>query len=194
MKIDRDKISLLNETVYNDLTGIIKKLNKRIYIKLYALVYETEEVSTPVKIIRIKKTVSINKDSTLVSQDTLQTLTNVYSEIKIDSEIVGSSFAQIKSYMDQKWYNEFNQANQGNIVVADSSSIQDDDGGKNSASNINDTRILYAGQISLKDGKSSCLVTYILEIRNADNETKRTFYEMPEVSFLRMVLDYFFFG
>lgn len=192
MKIDKHKISLLNETVYNELTGILKKINKRIYIKMYALVYETEEVSTPVKIIRIKKTVSINKDSTLVSQDTLQTLTNVYSEIKIDSEIVGSSFAQIKSYMDQKWYNEFNQANQGNIVVADSSSIQDDDGGINSASNINDTRILYAGQISLKDGESSCLVTYILEIRNADNETKRTFYERPAVSFLRMILDYFF--
>lgn len=193
MKINDNKLRLLNETVYNELTAILKKLNKRIYIKIYALVYEKEKASSPIKTFRIKKTVSNGENSTSTSQDVLQTIENVYSELKIDVTKAGNTYEKIKKYLNQDWNNKGNQLIATNREKT-TASFHDTEGEEilNSENQINDTRILYVNQMPFNDEKSTCSVGYILEIRNVDQQTRRIFYDIPELSYLRMVLDYFF--
>ncbi|WP_431090670.1 tetratricopeptide repeat protein [Paenibacillus sp. 8b26] len=191
MKTKVNKIDIMNKLLHDNLVRILKNLNKRIHIKLYALVYDNKQ--TLVETIRIKKTVTNGENSASASQDALQTILNVYAELKIDPEHAGNTYDDIKEYVNQIWYKQHHQndANNGEKLTIPLSDIE---GGKilSIESHINDNRMLYVNQIPFHTGKSTYSVVYILEMRNIEHETRQLFYTKPEISFLRMLLDYFF--
>ncbi|MGF9644593.1 diadenylate cyclase [Paenibacillus sp. MABNS29] len=183
MQTKINKLEILNQIIYENLSRILKKLNKRIHNKLYALVYDKNQ--THVETIRVKRTVAKGEKSTSISQNTLQTMANIYTELRVDPANTGNTYDSIKKYVNEIWYKEQHYKVIGNNGISDSE-VENDEG------NINDTRILYVNEIPYKEGESTYSVVYIVEIRNVENETRQLFYTKPEISFFRMLLDYFF--
>jgi tetratricopeptide (TPR) repeat protein len=186
-----NKIDIMNKLFHDNLARILKYLNKRIHIKLYALVYDNER--TLVETIRVKKTVPNGENSASTSQDTLQTIMNVYAELKIEPMNEDNTYDDIKKYIDQIWYGQYHEkdTNSGEKLTIPLPHIE----GAQIVSvknHINDNRVLYVNQIPFQAGKSTYSVVYLLEMRNIEHETRKLFYTKPEISFLRMLLDYFF--
>ncbi|MFL0376761.1 diadenylate cyclase [Paenibacillus amylolyticus] len=191
MKTKVDKIDIMNKLLYDNLEQILKNMNKRIHIKLYALVYDKNEIL--IEKIRVKKTVPNGEVLACTSQDTLQDINNVYGELKIDAEHAGNTYEGIKEYVNKIWYKQDHSKDAiiSKKVISSSSDIED--GQIASIENsINDNRILYVNQIPFHTKKSDYSIVYIIEMRNIEYETRQIFYTKPEVSFLRMLLDYFF--
>lgn len=192
MQTEVKKIDLLNKIIYTNLSGILKKMNRRIHIKLYALAYDKNQKF--VETIRVKKTVAKANQPSSVSQDAMQNLTNVFAELKIEPTLVGDTYDDIKQYFNHNWYKQSPQIadiindEQTTIALSDIDAediVQEDN-------HLNETRILYANQIPYQVDKNTFTIVYIIEIRNVENEVRQLFYTKPEISFLRMLLDYFF--
>ncbi|WP_107950335.1 tetratricopeptide repeat protein [Lysinibacillus parviboronicapiens] len=192
MQTKVNQLDLLNEIIYDNLAGILKKLNKRIHVKLYALVYDKEQ--NLVEAIRVKKTVVKLENPLSISQDVLQKITNVYAELKIEPTHERNTYDDIKEYVNRTWYNQYPP--QTDISNDEKSTMPlpgiEEVHTVNEKSHINETRILYANQIPFQADNSTFSVVYIIEIRNVEHETRQLFYTKPEISFLRMLLDYFF--
>lgn len=191
MQTKVNKLDILNGVIYEELAGILKRLNKRIHIKLYALVYDKEQ--NLVKTIRVKKTVVKQEKQSSSSQDVLQKIENVYAELKIESAQAGNIYDNIKEYMNRTWYKQHYQTDTSNdekptMELPDIEAIHI----VNEEKHSNETRILYANQIPFQADNTTFSVVYIIEMRNVEHETRQLFYTTPETSFLRMLLDYFF--
>jgi|GEM_PF-1653367 len=181
-------LDIINKIIHDNLLKILKSMNKRIHLKVYAIVYD--ENNNLVETIRIKKSVSNGKsDST--TQETLQAIKNVFSELKISPESSEDKFTSLKQYIDQNWYNS-SLLNESSINEIVSTPIIEENNTISSDNYINDNRILYTNQISFNNHNSTYTVTYLLEMRNIENDTRAIFYTNPQFSFLRMALDYFF--
>ncbi|MEC0226729.1 tetratricopeptide repeat protein [Paenibacillus alba] len=118
---------------------------------------------------------------------------NVYAELKVDPAQIGNTYEDIKTYVNQTWYKQDNQTDTSNSEK--SKSVTPDIEGEHIVSDesqSNGTRMLYMNQIPFQVGTSVYSVVYILEMRNVEHETRQLFYLKPEISFLRMLLDYFF--
>lgn len=191
MQTKVNKLELLNEIIYDNLTRILKKLNKRIHIKLYALVYDKEK--NLVETIRVKKTVVKLENPSSISQDVLQKITNVYAELKIEPTHEGNTYDDIKEYVNRTWYKQHPQTDTSNDEKS-TMLLPGIDGVHtvNEESHINETRILYANQIPFQADNTTFSIVYIIEMRNVEHETRQLFYTKPEISFLRMLLDYSF--
>jgi len=182
----------MNKLVYDNLERILKYLNKRMHIKLYALVYD--EQKTLVETIRIKKTVPNGEEAVSTTcQDTLQTIKNVFDELKIDANQVGSTYDEIKNFTNQMWYEQQHQKDASRDEKLTMPLLDNKDEQIVSIeSHIIDNRILYVNQVFFQSDASIYSVVYILEMRNVENEIRQLFYTKPEISFLRIILDYFF--
>lgn len=166
-------------------------MNKRIHIKLYALAYDKDQKF--VETIRVKKTVAKANNQSSISQDTMQNITNVFAELKIETTNVENTYDDIKKYVNHKWYKQYPQIDTNNAEQPTISSTDiEAESTVNEDNHINETRILYANQIPFQTEKNTFSIVYILEIRNVENENHQLFYTKPEISFLRMLLDYFF--
>lgn len=166
-------------------------MNKRIHIKLYALAYDENQKF--VETIRVKKTVTKVNHQSSISQDTMQNLTNVFAELKIELTHVENTYDDIKNYVNHKWYKQYPQIDTNNeeqptISLPDIGAEHTE----NEDNHISEMRILYANQIPFQVDKNTYSIVYIIEIRNVENENLQLFYAKPEISFLRMLLDYFF--
>lgn len=166
-------------------------MNKRIHIKMYALAYDKDQKF--VETIRVKKTVAKANNQSSISQDTMQNITNVFAELKIEKTHMGDTYDDIKKYVNHTWYKQYPQI-ETNYVEQRTVSLTDVEAVNtvNEDNHINETRILYANQIPFQTDKNNFSIVYIIEIRNVENENHQLFYTRPEISFLRMLLDYFF--
>ncbi|MFA4133819.1 MULTISPECIES: tetratricopeptide repeat protein [unclassified Brevibacillus] len=191
MQTKVNKLEILNKLVYDNLARMLKKLNKRIHIKMYALVYDKKQ--SLVETIRVKKTVANGENSTSISQDALHSIANVYAELKVDPAYTGSTYDDFKNYVNRIWYKQYRQTDtiKSQSKTTSLSGIEGEHT-ESVESHMNDTRILYVNRIPFQSGKSTFFVVYILEVRNIEQETRQLFYTKPEISFLRMLMDYFF--
>lgn len=191
MRTKVNKINIMNKLLHDNLAQILKNMNKRIHIKLYALVYDKNKKLF--ESIRVKKTVPNGEILASTSQDVLQTIMNVYAELKIDPEQVDNTYKSIKRYINKIWYKQ-QHLKDANISEKAAMSLSDIESKQIAGieSHINDNRMLYVNQIPFHTGKAAYSVVYILEMRNFEQETRQMFYTKPELSFLRMLLDYFF--
>lgn len=191
MQTQVNKLDLLNENIYTNLSGILKKMNKRIHIKLYALAYDKDQKF--IETIRVKKTVAKAKHQSSISQDAMQNITNVYAELKIEPTHVGNKYDDIKKYVNHNWYKQYSHIDTNNDEQPTISLPEiEAEHTVNEDNQINETRILYANQIPFQAEKNIFSIVYIIEIRNVENEIRQLFYTKPEISFLRMLFDYFF--
>lgn len=191
MQTEVNKLDILNEIIYDNMARILKNLNKRIHIKLYALAYDKDQKL--VETIRVKKTVAKVNHKSSISQDAMQNITNVFAELKIEPTHVGNTYDDIKKYVNHNWYKQYPQIDTNNEEQP-TISLPDIEAEHtvNEDNHINETRILYANQIPFHADKKTFSIVYIIEIRNVENENRQLFYTKPEISFLRMLFDYFF--
>lgn len=184
-------IETLNEEVYNQLNGILKMLDTKWNLKFYSIELDGNESCK--KIIRVKKTLSLNKMiETKISEDILNELKLVFDELGLDVTFSEKEIrTKFKEYCNQQKF--LNLKNNLNVNLNESQNNQELSNGEevnNTSSYIHEdnSRILYCN--SFDNGIGT--VNYIIEIRNVDFETINLFYKFPDLSFLRMVLDWFF--
>lgn len=185
-------IKTLNQIVYIQLNEILKILDKKLDLKLYSIVLDNKDSCK--EIIRVKKTLSLNNNETEISQDNLNELEYLYKELGLDVTFKESEIkTEFFKYCNQQKF--LSSKDNSKIILNESQDNENnvEDVNKRPAYILEDSsRILYMNNFSIKMDKVIGTVNYIIEIRNVDLETKDLFYNIPVLSFLRMVLDYYF--
>lgn len=189
----------VNTNLYQDLEKTLKKLNKRIHLKLYSLVYNDKDQLEPP--IRIKKTVGKAPNTYPLTYDVLPDLDEVYKELKVKPRITGSSLlTELKDSLNNRAYEPFPIAEPDQDTEASEEAEESEKLGVSGeekptsavVSTVSENKLLYANYLRFGDGSNRHTLLYVLEISNADPVSRSLFYEKPQYSFLRMTLDYFF--
>ncbi|WP_405109213.1 diadenylate cyclase [Paenibacillus sp. FSL K6-1217] len=190
MEISKKELSTVNEIIYKNMDLWLKKLNKRIHLKLYALVYDNNEEL--IKIVRVKKTVPASNGEPGVAQDIFPEvdLQRVFDELRILPAAEGdlpATMEALKGFLDQQCYKppaDYKQKNAEDKEEEVEIKAQPES---------EDTRLLYANHLRYAGAKNTqVMLSYLLEIRNVDPVSRELFFSRPQFSFLRMSLDYFF--
>ncbi|MDF9663783.1 tetratricopeptide repeat protein [Bacillus wiedmannii] len=181
----------LNKIVYNQLNEIIKMLDKKLDLKIYSIVLDKNESCK--EILRVKKTLSINNNyETEIRQESLNELTYVYNELGLKVSFRDKQIrTEFKNYCNQQKYlstgNELNELqDDGNLINTEGDNL------KSTYIQEDNSRILYMNSFYIRLDNVIGTVNYVIEIRNVDLEVIDLFYNTPDLSFLRMALDYFF--
>ncbi|OXS70214.1 hypothetical protein B1B04_18800 [Lysinibacillus sp. KCTC 33748] len=185
-------IQTLNKLVYSQLNEIIKMLDKKFNLRLYSIVLDKKNSCK--EIYRLKKNITSfnNIGEPEISQDNLKELNYIFKELRLDASFKEKELkTEFKDYLNrQKFLSSINNSQQilnesqeneklstVEVVNKTSTFMQEDN-----------SRILYMNSYEKEFGD----VIYIIEIRSVDIETIDLFYKYPDLSFLRMVLDYYF--
>ncbi|MDN4616703.1 diadenylate cyclase [Paenibacillus sp. PsM32] len=177
MIVNRKNINSINEIIYKDLNSILKKLDKKLHLKIYCVLPETK--NELYKVIRIKKTLA----NGFIHED----LKDVYKELNIESFKSNSAVFDY-DFLKSKLDGEYFQLRSKHIIkseVIKHKELKEQNSMYESSFNQD---LLYTNQLYFHRRT----VSYILMIRNVDNENQEIFYNSPEISFFRMLLDYFF--
>ncbi|MED3542305.1 diadenylate cyclase [Bacillus toyonensis] len=180
-------IKILNKQAYIQLNEILKVLDKKLDLKIYSIVLDDNESCK--EILRVKKTLSFDNSSEVeVSQENLNELAHIYNELGLDVNFTDKKIrTEFKDYCNQQKF--LSAENELNELQDDGNSVDVEEDNKKSTSIQGDnSRILYMNSFNIGIGT----VNYVIEIRNVDLEVIDLFYNTPDLSFLRMALDYFF--
>lgn len=171
-------------------------LDKKIDIRLYSIVVNNNEWE---EIFRVKKTFSISKNTTEVSQEKLNKLEFLFNDLGIDEIFEANAInKEFTDYCNQQKFlvkkSERNIESKENINTenfTDSSQVESNTNSKSRLEELN-SKILYVNQFNVRTNGAIWTVNYIIEVRNCESEIIDIFYKLPVLSYLRMVLDYFF--
>ncbi|PHF26664.1 hypothetical protein COF82_24255 [Bacillus wiedmannii] len=180
-------IKILNKQAYIQLNEILKMLDKKLDLKIYSIVLDEKDSCK--EILRVKKTLSFDNSSKIeVSQENLNELPHIYKELGLDVNFTDKKIrTEFKDYCNQQKF--LSAENELNEHQDDGNSVDVEEGNKKSTYIQGDnSRILYMNSFNIGIGT----VNYVIEIRNVDLEVIDLFYNTPDLSFLRMALDYFF--
>ncbi|MBJ8077505.1 DNA integrity scanning protein DisA nucleotide-binding domain protein [Bacillus cereus group sp. N12] len=181
-------INILNKQTYIQLNEILKMLDKKLDLKIYSIVLDKNDSCK--EILRVKKTLSSNNNSEIeVSQENLNELPHVYNELGLDVTFTEKQIrTEFKNYCNlQKYLIAENELqDDGNSVDVE------EDNMKATSIQGDNSRILYMNSFNIRVDNGIGTVNYVIEIRNVDLEVIDLFYNTPDLSFLRMALDYFF--
>lgn len=189
-------IEVLNKEVYNQLNEILKKLDKRWNLKLYSIVLDDKENCKD--IVRIKRTLPTNNHSASeTSQDHLNEMKFVFNELGLDVNFEDTKIMdEFIEYCNKKHFFRKNDNYENYSIESrvDEELSNPENNKKNSAySSEENSRVLYVNNFNFKiDNLEKGTIYYVVEIRNVDLETINVFYNTPVLSFLRMILDYYF--
>ncbi|WP_334072655.1 MULTISPECIES: diadenylate cyclase [Paenibacillus] len=182
-----DDLLNLNKIVYINLDNILKKLNKRLNIKCYSILLGSDgEIQ---RIIRIKNLIS--KNNREINQEEINNIYTVFSELDVENNIPNLEedfVANLQEYFNERKYDI--GTNRSEIAAIESISSYD----SIEIPKIGDIdeRIFYVNTLSLLARKSTQKVIYIIEISNITPEQSELFYKTPQLSFVRMNLDFYF--
>ncbi|MDA2318522.1 tetratricopeptide repeat protein [Bacillus cereus group sp. BfR-BA-01511] len=181
-------IETLNRMVYVQLNEILKMLDKKLDLKLYSIVLDSNNSCK--EILRVKKSLSFNNSyDTEISQENLNELTYVFNELGLDVNFKDKQIrAELKNYFNEK--RKWNSRNELTELKGSGSLIEVDT--KSTYIHEDNSRILYMNSFNIRMDRGIGTVNYIIEIRNVDLKVIDLFYNTPDLSFLRMALDYFF--
>ncbi|PFP69813.1 hypothetical protein COK07_29530 [Bacillus thuringiensis] len=185
------EIEILNEQVYIQLNEILKMLDKKLDLKIYSVVLDKSNNFK--KLLRVKKTLSFNNNSEIeISQENLNELKHIYNELGLDVTFTDKEFrGKFKEYCNQQ------KQITPRIELVESQydgsfdKVEDADK-KLTHIHKDNSRILYVNGFNISMNKVKGTINYVIEIRNVDSEIIDLFYNNPNLSFLRMALDYFF--
>lgn len=191
-----EKVNELNVLVYNQISEITKMLDKKIDIKLYAVVINNSECE---EIFRVKKTLSISTNTTEVIQEKLNKLEFLFNDLGVEEFFEASAInKEFTEYCNQQKFlvgkSEKNIESKKNISIDnfhDSPQSESSIGGNSRIEEMN-SRILYVNKFNVRINGIIRTVSYVIEVRNCESEMIDIFYKFPVLSYLRMVLDYFF--
>ncbi|UPK42551.1 tetratricopeptide repeat protein [Paenibacillus pabuli] len=196
----------INTIIYQHIEAILKRLNHRIHFRLYSIAIDENNKAD--KFHRVKKTISTqaknDKNSTECTtryeyvNDPLQEIKQVYNELGLlvqqEDTLTKESLHELIIASKQSYVQQYNE--QLHSVPISSGSIEfasKDESAQLTKEYIEDHRLLYAGTFEVsQQTENPYTVIYLLGIRNLEPNVQHTYYSKPEVSFIRMVLDYFF--
>ncbi|WP_259418233.1 diadenylate cyclase [Bacillus toyonensis] len=180
-------IKTLNKQAYIQLNEILKMLDKKLDLKIYSILLDENDSCK--EILRVKKTLSFDNSSKIeVNQENLNELPHIYNELGLDVNFTDKEIrTKFKDYCNQQKI--LSAENELNEFQDDGNSIDVEEGNMKLTSIQGDnSRILYMNSFNIGIGTAN----YVIEIRNVDLEVIDLFYDNPDLSFLRMALDYFF--
>lgn len=196
----------INTIIYQHIEAILKRLNHRIHFRLYSIAID--ENNNADKFHRVKKTISTqtknDKNPTECTtryeyvNDPLQEIKQVYSELGLlvqqEDTLTKESLHELIIASKQSYVQQYTE--QFHSVPISSGSIEsasNDESAQLTKEYIEDHRLLYAGTFEVsQQTEGPYTVIYLLGIRNLEPNVQHTYYSKPDVSFIRMVLDYFF--
>lgn len=185
-----DDLLKLNEIVYINLDNILRKLNRRLNIKCYSILLGSDDKIQ--RIIRIKKIFSISHTHNReINQEDINKIYNVFSELDVENNVPNFENGFVTNL--QEYFNERKHdigINRSEVATIESTSSNNSSEVPN-IENISE-RIFYVNTLSLLAKKSSHKVAYIIEISNITPEQSQLFYNNPQLSFIRMNLDFYF--
>lgn len=189
---DYSDLQEINTIIYKDIESILKRINHRIHFRFYSIMLDNDH--KPENINRIKKTIStkIGEKYEYIN-DSLHEIMQVYKELGLrELELSSIDDPQKLIELSQSCYtvkHDSEKQNKNKISIkqtgfpAQEEDLQD---------YIQDTQLLYTNTFKVNTGDVPRTVVYLLGIRNVEENVIHMFYNKPELSFLRMVLDYFF--
>ncbi|MFE6076885.1 diadenylate cyclase [Paenibacillus sp. NPDC057886] len=196
----------INTIIYQHIEAILKRLNHRIHFRLYSIAIDENNKADEIR--RVKKTISTqaknDKNSTECTtryeyvNDPLQEIKQVYSELELlvqqEDTLTKGNLHELIIASKQSYVQQYTE--QFHSVPISSRSIESaskDESAQLTKEYIEDHRLLYAGTFEVsQQTESPYTVIYLLGIRNLEPNVQHTYYSKPDVSFIRMVLDYFF--
>ncbi|SFE87798.1 DisA checkpoint controller nucleotide-binding [Paenibacillus algorifonticola] len=183
----------INKTVYENLEQILQKLDDRLDLKLFAIVINDENQKWIEKI-RVKNVLSDEPGKeTEVIQEELNSPEEVFKQL---SPYLKKPDGDLKQFILELENHNFN-------THMLNSNLTDLDASENEATieSNNDlpfrplsreSAVFYFSFFNLEVDKNKYTIKYILSIEYLDVEARTNFLERPNLSFLRMLLDYYF--
>jgi len=186
-----DSLSILNKAVYNNLEEILHKIDDRITFKLYAFIYKNSD--SLAETFRIKKTLSSQSNSQELEtiQEKIDQVEDVLQKLGIHFD---SEQDELHSFIKKLTIDNLN----ANVHYEfQENSIEDLSDSNVEIENfqlqvVNQPTILYTNSFNALVDEEPSEIKYILCIEDVDPETRYLFLHKPQLSFLSMVLEYYF--
>ncbi|MGM1022902.1 MAG: diadenylate cyclase [Bacillota bacterium] len=190
-------IENIHKAVYHQLEEMIRKLDERLGLKLYAIVLQEDRSSLATA--RIKRILTGQRDKeTRVILEKLEGPEEALTKLGLSVQQWQGTVEQLEGHIQETMHDmESSAESESEQSLEDSVGEDIIKKSESSTSLVNPAHsvnsILYPNQLNLSLKGKHFEVIYILSIDYASPQVSRQFYEVPQLSFLRMTLDYFFF-
>lgn len=186
-------IENIHKVVYPQLEEMVRKLDERLELKLYAIVLHEDR--SPLTTTRIKRVLTGKRgEDTKVILENLKGPEDALTKLGLSGWQWGGTVEQLDEYIRKTVHDRETSAEVASEkLLVDSAGEGSTDKADSPVTLVHTTTsILYPNRMNLTlKGKKFELI-YILAIDYAGPQVCRMFYEMPQISFLRMTLDYYF--
>ncbi|WP_159884047.1 tetratricopeptide repeat protein [Paenibacillus puerhi] len=196
----------VHKQVFEHLESIIQRLDSRLNLKLFAIAGVDQ--AHQLKAFRIQRMLAkINDRETHIISEELSAPEDVFSKLGL---VGGDSVVELRRLLDDPAHFSFSSlvpqpqsiSESGSPSKSLSDTAGPDDSGDLAAPYEGDGTItpgsagkdlFYAGRLCLQTEAADLQnITYMAAVQYADPETRFLFWEKSNVSFLRMILDYYF--
>ncbi|OMD40477.1 diadenylate cyclase [Paenibacillus odorifer] len=186
-------IENIHKVVYPQLEEMVRKLDERLELKLYAIVMKEDHSCLATS--RIKRVLTRQRgEETEVKLENLKDPKDALSKLGLPGLQWDGSVEHLDRYIRMRVSDHSTSAE---IASAKSLVVST---GESSTDRVDltvtqvhtTTSILYPNRLNLVLKGEKFELIYILAIDYASLQVSQMFYEMPQISFLRMTLDYYF--
>ncbi|UQZ84243.1 hypothetical protein SK3146_03476 [Paenibacillus konkukensis] len=180
--------------MFGNLEDILKRLNKKFDLKLYTFTLDNNDYPNIENVVRVRRALSDQGGKKIViNQEPLKELIRVFRELDM-SNPVHSENNEIRELMKDTMLKE--------IIQSKLMSLPADKTNEQNKTGIVDvekpnqeqfkTNIIYANDFAINTEGLERKLKVMVVIHNVDSQLQDIFYNYPELSFIRMVLDYYF--
>lgn len=183
----------INKKVYGNLEQILKKLDNRLDLKLYAIVLNENQEC--IETVRVKSVLSdLQGQETEIIQEELSGPEEVFEKLGLVHEDPNINLKQFLIQLDTTSFKSslrpIGQLSKS-AVSEDRVEIEINEEYPHRKES-NEWNIYYSNSFELDIGGEHPNIKYILSIEYTDSVTRYIYLERPQLSFLRMILDYYF--
>lgn len=186
-------IENIHKVVYPQLEEMVQMLDDRLELKLYAFVLQ--EDPSPPTTTRIKRVLTGQRgEETKVILEKLNGPEDALTKLGLSGWQWGGTVEHLNEYIRKTVHDRKTSAEVvSEKLIVDSAGEGSKDQADSPITHVHTTTsILYPNRMNLAlKGKKFELI-YILAIDQAGPQVRQMFYAMPQISFLRMTLDYYF--
>ncbi|WP_339197538.1 diadenylate cyclase [Paenibacillus sp. FSL P4-0176] len=191
------EIERFNKTVYKNLEQIFLKLDNRLDLKLHAVVLDKHKKFN--KTMRVKSVLSDEEgQAPEVIEEILTGLKELAEKVGFSNDEWANTDDGILQFLCNTNTTDINEIySELNIVNTDITEDQELEGGtavtiKQYKKYMSEWNLLYTNYFDVKVDDEKFTIQYILSIECMDSSIRNIFLEKSQLSFLRMVLDYYY--
>lgn len=189
------EIERFNKTVYKNLEQILLKLDNRLDFKFHAVVLD--ENKEFIKTVRVKSILSDDEgQEPEVIQEVLAGLTELTEKVGFSTDEWETPDAVLQFFCNATTTNLNERYSAPNIVSTDTTEDQENEDGTDTIVRhrkySDEWNLLYMNDFDVDVENKKFTIQYILSIECMDSSIRNLFLEKPQLSFLRMILDYYY--